>query len=464
MLQLTCEMDQITVNGTITATPVFASRQEIKLKATNLNELYRKLTDNILESIATFNQRGSGFVFKRIKELIITISDYEANKVGSFIELPKVLKSKHAIINMQNKDDQCFKWCVTRALNPVDKDPGRITSKLKEQAEKLNWSRVKFPVKFTDIDRFEKDNSDIAIRVFKFDEKENKVTTIRDTKHEKPEEKKLINLLHIEAIDKDGKFNEHFCYIKNMSAFLSGGVYSKNDYAKKFCFRCGAVFSSEKARDNHFERCKTKDQIIVNMPKEGEHISFKNFDKMDKVPFAIYADFESFTIPVDLPEVPPSPDSSYTQKYQKHVPSGFCYYIVFKDDIEPPRRVEYIATSSDDDVGEKFSDMITNDVSEILTKYDKAVEINFTKEDRKLFNSSTTCHICGGEIKQDQKKIKDHDHITGKFRGAAHNSCNLNYKTPNFIPVFFHNLTGYDVHLFINKLAEKRKDYLYTKQ
>ena len=83
-------------------------------------------------------------------------------------------------------------------------------------------------------------------------------------------------------------------------------------------------FLSEKARDNHYERCKTKDQIIVNMPKEGEHISFKNFDKMDKVPFAIYADFESFTIPIAAPETPLSSDSSYTQKYQKHIPSGFC--------------------------------------------------------------------------------------------------------------------------------------------
>ena len=57
MLQLICEMEQVTVNGTVTAELVFLSRQETKYAATNMNELYRKFTDNILESMATFNQK-----------------------------------------------------------------------------------------------------------------------------------------------------------------------------------------------------------------------------------------------------------------------------------------------------------------------------------------------------------------------------------------------------------------------
>jgi len=47
----------------------------------------------------------------------------------------------------------------------------------------------------------------------------------------------------------------------------------------------------------------------------------------------------------------------------------------------------------------------------------------------------------------------DHCHLTGKFRGAAHNDCNLNYKVPKFIPIVLHNLSGYDSHLFIKRLA-----------
>ena len=53
------------------------------------------------------------------------------------------------------------------------------------------------------------------------------------------------------------------------------------------------------------------------------------------------------------------------------------------------------------------------------------------------------------------KKVRDHCHYTGKFRGAAHNSCNLEYQKPNFFPVVFHHLSGYDAHIFIMKLGAK---------
>jgi hypothetical protein len=58
-----------------------------------------------------------------------------------------------------------------------------------------------------------------------------------------------------------------------------------------------------------------------------------------------------------------------------------------------------------------------------------------------------------------RRKVADHDHLTGQFRGAAHNYCNLKYKNPGFVPVFFHNLAGYDAHLFIKEFGEDN-DYI----
>jgi len=52
-----------------------------------------------------------------------------------------------------------------------------------------------------------------------------------------------------------------------------------------------------------------------------------------------------------------------------------------------------------------------------------------------------------------EDKVRNHCHLTGKFGGAAHNDCNLRYRVPRFIPVFFHNLSMYDAHLFIKKLT-----------
>ena len=74
-------------------------------------------------------------------------------------------------------------------------------------------------------------------------------------------------------------------------------------------------------------------------------------------------------------------------------------------------------------------------------------------EDEKInYENATHCHICEKELGED--KVIDHCHLTGKYRGAAHNECNLNYKIPKFFPVIIHNLSGYDAHLFINNLAK----------
>ena len=75
-----------------------------------------------------------------------------------------------------------------------------------------------------------------------------------------------------------------------------------------------------------------------------------------------------------------------------------------------------------------------------------------TPENIDDFNAANKCHICEKELGED--RVWDHCHITGKYRGAAHNHCNINYKIPKFFPVVSHNLSGYDSHLFIKKLSK----------
>ena len=77
----------------------------------------------------------------------------------------------------------------------------------------------------------------------------------------------------------------------------------------------------------------------------------------------------------------------------------------------------------------------------------------FGEEEKKKFEEATTCWICEGGFNPDEKKVRDHCHFTGKFRGAAHNKCNLDFRKPTFTPVFFHNLSGYDAHLFVKNLG-----------
>ena len=106
----------------ITAEPTFASKAEVVLESTDLTDLYDRATQRILETISVFQQRGSNWRFKSVTKLDINTFVYKPLKGRSYIPLPKGLTSKKAIINMKNEDNECFKWCVARALNPVERD------------------------------------------------------------------------------------------------------------------------------------------------------------------------------------------------------------------------------------------------------------------------------------------------------------------------------------------------------
>jgi hypothetical protein len=86
--------------------------------------------------MANFQMQGSNWRFKSVVKMNINTFVYKPLKGSSYIPLPKELGAKKAIINMKNEDNECFKWCITRALNPVERDSERITKILRLQAEK----------------------------------------------------------------------------------------------------------------------------------------------------------------------------------------------------------------------------------------------------------------------------------------------------------------------------------------
>ena len=79
-----------------------------------------------------------------------------------------------------------------------------------------------------------------------------------------------------------------------------------------------------------------------------------------------------------------------------------------------------------------------------------------TMHDKMAYDNFTLCHICNEELGED--RVCDHCHLSGKFRGAAHEVCNLKYKVSTFFPVVFHNFSGYESHLFINTLGNSEAD------
>ena len=201
-------------------------------------------------------------------------------------------------------------------------------------------------------------------------------------------------------------------------------------------------FLVKKSLSRHQEYCNEHEAVKIELPEKGTMLKYKTYHRSEKVPFSIYADFESYI--KLLQSCDPNPESSYT----KHEPSSFCYYIkCFDDEVYEPKLVSYAG----EDGAQKFVDMLEEDFKTITNIPEK--KMIFGEKEEKRFDKESKCWICNEKFVRGDVKVKDHCHFTGRYRGAAHNSCNLNYRKPNFTPVVFHNLRGYDSHLFIKNLG-----------
>ena len=108
-------------------------------------------------------------------------------------------------------------------------------------------------------------------------------------------------------------------------------------------------FLSEKSLASHHEYCKSHEAIKIELPKEGTKIYFKNHDRSMRVSFIVYADCESFT--PQLSTCQPNSDKSFTKRYQKHTPSGFCYHIkCFDATLYSQEPYTFVTEFNDDDV------------------------------------------------------------------------------------------------------------------
>ena len=218
---------------------------------TQLRDTYEEMKGKMLESLTKFQKEGSGLQLHSIEGLDISIAKFKPLNGAGYSKLPPFIAKKKAIINMKNEkckegdkhcecekceeSKMCFKWAVTRALNPVNRDSERVTKELREQAKKYNWDGIEFPVKVKDIHIWEKDNENkININVFGYDEDTKKVYTIRMSDD-------YTNITLDEGETQNDKFinlflhdDNHFCVVKNLSRLVYS-QYNKHKAKSHFC-------------------------------------------------------------------------------------------------------------------------------------------------------------------------------------------------------------------------------------
>jgi hypothetical protein len=407
-----------------------------------LNLYFGDFLDEILNE-------GSGWALESIDGMLFKFAKYDPLKGRSYIPLPRDIATKKAIINIQNEDDQCFKWAVLSQLHQAHENPHRL-SHYKRFEEDLNFEGIEFPFKLDDLPKFERRNAGISINVFGLEWNEvSKLHNVYPLRVVDKTLKKHVNLLLLE----DKATNKaHYACIKNFSRLM--GDTSKNAHKKFYCYRCLHGYIREDLLKAHVNDCGNFDAVRTILPKlKDAKMQFQNHLNKLQVPFAIYADFECLT-----EEVEEVDDNKNSHIYQKHVPCSFAYRIVSQfPELYEPKTVLFRGK----DAAAKFVQSLQSEEAAIKRIMKMEEEMDMPERKRDAYRKAAThCHICSKKLlpyREDKKnpRVIDHCHVTGKVRGVAHNNCNLPFNYKNFyIPVLFHNLKGYDSHIIMSEIGK----------
>ena len=160
----------------------------------------------------------------------------------------------------------------------------------------------------------------------------------------------------------------------------------------------------------------------------------------------------------------PNNNKSFTEAYQKHTDCGLGYKVVccYDDKYTQPLKI-YRGEKAVYTFLEYMLDEVKYCKKVIKKEFNKPLKM--TKENEEEFQKAEECHICNKKYTDQDIRVRDHCHITGKYRGSAHQECNLQLRlNPDKIkiPVIFHNLRGYDSHFIMQEIGAIVKDYEYT--
>ena len=376
-----------------------------------IKELFKSLLQRYQENLQE-KMRDSDFVFDGINFLYYDFNKISISGGGSYIDPPKWLKDKKSTINQKNNDHKCFQYAVTLALtlDKINDHPERI-SKIKPFIEEYNWKDIDFPSTNKDWKKFET-NNEVALNILYVPHNTKKIEFAYKSKHNLTREKRVFLLMI-----SNGE-NWHYLTVKSLSRLLRG-ITSNHD-GDFYCLNCFHSYRTKNKLEAHEKICQNRDYYHVEMPtNDNNMIKYYQGEKSIKLPFIVYADLECLL--EKMSTCYSNPEKSSTTKINKHTPSGYSVFTHCSFD-KSKNKLNYYR-------GE-----------DCMTKFCKV------------------CYICKKEFdKSDKKhhKVRDHCHYLGKYRGAAHNICNLRYKIPKEIPTVFHNGSTYDYHFMIKELVKE---------
>ena len=238
----------------------FNSKPKIVRNDNDIEENLIKSNEEILNRIDVWISEGSGWTIESVDQHFIDSAKYKPLKGSSYVELLKELQHhRKGLISIQNKDNECFRWCHIRYLNPQYKNQQRKKNSDKEFISKLDYNNVEFHVSLKDICKVEKQNN-VNVNVFGYENKTPFPIHISKEKH-----KNVMNLLLIK---------NHYILTDNFNRFMYNQT--KHKEKKHFCMYCLQCFGGEHTLEKHKKNCLTVNgKQAINMPNKGEKFSLK---------------------------------------------------------------------------------------------------------------------------------------------------------------------------------------------
>ena len=245
----------------------------------------------------------------------------------------------------------------------------------------------------------------------------------------------------------------HYLVVKNLPGLLRGITSShKEDF---YCLNCFCSYRTKNKLEEHKKLCENHDYCNVEMPtKDNNIIKYNQGEKSIKLPFVVYADLECLLEKMSTCQN--NPKESSTTEINKHTTSGYSLLTHCSFDKSKYKPNHYRGK----DCMKKFCKDLRTHATKIIN-YEKKKMIPLTTKEKIHYNEQKICYICKKEFDKNDKenyKIRDHCLYMREYRGAAHNICNLRYKTSKEISVVFHNRSTYDYYHFIIKESVKEFD------
>ena len=284
--------------------------------------------------------QGSGFGFKKYESFTIGTNTYKSAFGGSFIKLPNAIKNKKACINIINKDEQCFDWCLL-----AHKFYGSAKFSNKAYDYEKYWKDLKRPIDVeypVSMDKYEEyeNLNDMQINVFELKDFKEDGTDLRSSLSilykSNIHRKNVVNLLLITDKDKC-----HYVLVKNISRLFNSQGDPRTKY---FCSHCLVKsFTTIEKLSTHVFDCanyseseRKENNIKYELPSKEENeniMKFKNEQNSFQHPFHIIADFESTLLPFK------DNRECSSKKYQQHIPNSFglkycCIHAEYEEDVE----------------------------------------------------------------------------------------------------------------------------------